>query len=230
MTMTDTIMFVKETQTCEYVLVIHTPRLCGEPGFKSHLEQVPEAEIQCREVLSDGESDSPSNEQEDKPLKFHPFRRIPRPPVVPAPPAGEHGGGNNKKSNSANSNKGINPQLNQLLQRVLGQLVGEGLNPGGDELDMENQDFHLIEVEDGEGDDGNIFLALNLEDDDDDDDDHDGGGGVPKSSADIEYLLKILRESGIELKQEDQSDDEDAVEEGDVLMGRQRAERVHNEL
>ena len=35
MTMTDTILFVKETQTCHYVLHIATPRLCGEPGFRS---------------------------------------------------------------------------------------------------------------------------------------------------------------------------------------------------
>ncbi|THH01247.1 hypothetical protein EW026_g1412 [Hermanssonia centrifuga] len=31
MTMTDTILFVKETQTCHYILHIATPRLCGEP-------------------------------------------------------------------------------------------------------------------------------------------------------------------------------------------------------
>ena len=51
--MTDTILFIKETQTCHYVMVIHTPRLCGEPGFKTRLEQRDEAFIRCREVVDD---------------------------------------------------------------------------------------------------------------------------------------------------------------------------------
>ncbi|KAK2466989.1 hypothetical protein APHAL10511_001247 [Amanita phalloides] len=52
MTMTDTILFVKEAKTCSYVLVIHTPRLCGEPGFKSRLDSNDEAQIHCREIVS----------------------------------------------------------------------------------------------------------------------------------------------------------------------------------
>jgi len=52
MTMTDdTILFVKETKTCSYVLAIHTPRLCAEPGFKSRLDSNGEAEIHCREII-----------------------------------------------------------------------------------------------------------------------------------------------------------------------------------
>ena len=50
--MTDSIFFVKETSTCHYVMVIHTPRLCGEPGFKTRLQQREEAPIRCREILS----------------------------------------------------------------------------------------------------------------------------------------------------------------------------------
>ncbi len=52
MSMTDdTILFVKETKTCSYVLAIHTPRLCAEPGFKSRLDSNGEAEIHCREII-----------------------------------------------------------------------------------------------------------------------------------------------------------------------------------
>ncbi|KAH9043178.1 hypothetical protein EDB85DRAFT_1913896 [Lactarius pseudohatsudake] len=51
MTMTDTIMFVKETRTCHYILVINTPRLCGEPGFKSRVDHHEEALIRCRQVV-----------------------------------------------------------------------------------------------------------------------------------------------------------------------------------
>lgn len=52
-TTTDTIMFIKETSTCKYSLVIHTPRLCGEPGFKSRAEQTEAAPIRCRQIVAD---------------------------------------------------------------------------------------------------------------------------------------------------------------------------------
>lgn len=52
MTMTDTILFVKETQTCHYVLHIATPRLCGEPGFRSRVDTNQEAYIRCREIVT----------------------------------------------------------------------------------------------------------------------------------------------------------------------------------
>ena len=55
MTMTDTILFVKETQTCHYVLHIATPRLCGEPGFKSRIDAEEEHTIRCREIVSAAE-------------------------------------------------------------------------------------------------------------------------------------------------------------------------------
>jgi protein OS-9 len=49
--MTDTILFIKETTTCHYVLVIQTPRLCGEPMFRSRLEAREESTIRCREIV-----------------------------------------------------------------------------------------------------------------------------------------------------------------------------------
>jgi len=53
MAMTDHILFVKETKTCSYVLVIHTPRLCGEPGFKSPKDANEQGSIRCREIVSE---------------------------------------------------------------------------------------------------------------------------------------------------------------------------------
>jgi protein OS-9 len=51
MVTTDHILFVKEAKTCSYVLVVHTPRLCGEPGFKSKRDSGEETPIRCREVV-----------------------------------------------------------------------------------------------------------------------------------------------------------------------------------
>lgn len=45
------VLFVKEMRTCNYVMVIHTPRLCGVPGFHTRLEQRAEAPVRCREIL-----------------------------------------------------------------------------------------------------------------------------------------------------------------------------------
>jgi len=44
-------MFVKETETCHYVLVVNTLRLYGKPGFKSCVDQRDEALIRCRQVV-----------------------------------------------------------------------------------------------------------------------------------------------------------------------------------
>jgi len=49
--MTDQILFVKETKTCSYVLVINTPRLCGEPSFRSRRDATDETKIRCREIV-----------------------------------------------------------------------------------------------------------------------------------------------------------------------------------
>ncbi|KAI6150383.1 hypothetical protein BKA82DRAFT_4115020 [Pisolithus tinctorius] len=51
MTMTDSILFVREAKTCSYVLVVQTPRLCGEPGFKSRLQNRDELLIRCRQII-----------------------------------------------------------------------------------------------------------------------------------------------------------------------------------
>jgi len=62
MTMTDTILFIKETSTCHYVLVIQTPRLCGDPVFRSRLENREESTIRCREIISSLEQLEQNNE------------------------------------------------------------------------------------------------------------------------------------------------------------------------
>jgi len=55
MTVTDTILFIKETSTCHYVLVIQTPRLCGDPAFRSRRDSQEQSTIRCREVIQSAE-------------------------------------------------------------------------------------------------------------------------------------------------------------------------------
>uniref|UniRef100_A0A0W0F8W3 Protein OS-9 homolog n=1 Tax=Moniliophthora roreri TaxID=221103 RepID=A0A0W0F8W3_MONRR len=56
MVMSDNILFVKEAKTCSYVLVINTPRLCGEPGFRSRREIADQALIKCREIIASADA------------------------------------------------------------------------------------------------------------------------------------------------------------------------------
>jgi protein OS-9 len=82
MAMADTILFVKEAKTCSYVMVIHTPRLCGEPGFKSRRDATEEALIRCREIV---DTVNPNTEQASLPEAEHPFKLPTRKPILPAP-------------------------------------------------------------------------------------------------------------------------------------------------
>ncbi|KAH0827071.1 hypothetical protein J3R83DRAFT_4756 [Lanmaoa asiatica] len=69
MTMTDSILLVREAKTCSYVLVVQTPRLCGEPGFRSRLETRDESLVRCRQVIdptSDQVSPSESTQLEQR--------------------------------------------------------------------------------------------------------------------------------------------------------------------
>ena len=135
--MTDTILFVKETKTCSYVLVIHTPRLCGEPGFKSLRDKGEESLIQCREVLDVPPSTNDAEKRSDHPGADHPIKLSRKRPVLPLP-AGES---NQKK-------KGQGGVYGDLLRKTIETIfsaqdlkqpsfVSEGVSNDDDELMFE---------------------------------------------------------------------------------------------
>ncbi|KAJ7582887.1 hypothetical protein C8J56DRAFT_955982 [Mycena floridula] len=82
MAMPDHILFVKETKTCSYVVVINTPRLCGEPGFKSRRDIGEQAVIRCREIQNSPEKreNLPSGPDTDYPFK-NPLKKTVLPPA-----------------------------------------------------------------------------------------------------------------------------------------------------
>jgi protein OS-9 len=113
MTMTDTILFVKEAKTCSYILVIHTPRLCSEPGFKSRMESRDEALIRCREIV-----DSASNQHSDHnelPEADHPDKlpRRKQNSIISSPES--KGGGSEDKAG----------KYDELIRKALEALVGD---------------------------------------------------------------------------------------------------------
>jgi protein OS-9 len=129
MTVTDTILLVREAKTCSYVLVIHTPRLCGQPGFKSRLETRDQAYIRCREVVdsidattqADGvatQSDRPSNKMSQrKPLLAVPAQR---------PPADAKAADTASAKDKAQAYNDRLDSLRKALETMLGHKDGDG--------------------------------------------------------------------------------------------------------
>ncbi|KAF8902051.1 hypothetical protein CPB84DRAFT_1776471 [Gymnopilus junonius] len=146
MEMTDHILFVKETKTCSYIVVIHTPRLCGEPGFKSRRDAGGEAEIRCREVVDvkpEGQVNLPAA---DHPLKF-PLRKT----VLPAPASATKGQEEDAVMVKEN-------MFNDLLRKTLEAIVGRKGTAGieDNELVIELVD----DVEESAVDSGRLVDAL----------------------------------------------------------------------
>jgi protein OS-9 len=139
MTMTDSIMFIKETKTCHYILVVNTPRLCGEPGFRSPIDRRDETLIRCRQVvdaatLADADSSLPESN--------HPFphRRAsvtnPPPPLDAAEatsnsPSGESSGGGGGDDDGAANDGAGSLDHNALLRRALETILQKAGNPQG---------------------------------------------------------------------------------------------------
>lgn len=110
--MTDNILFVKETKTCSYVLVVQTPRLCGEPGFRSRRDTGEEAEIRCREIV-----DVKTEGEISLPTADHPLKIPPRKTVLPASAPVLK----NDPSEPITAKEKI---LNELVRKTLGAIIG----------------------------------------------------------------------------------------------------------
>ena len=140
--MTDNILFVKEAKTCSYVLVVQTPRLCGEPGFKSRRDTGDEAEIRCREVV-----DTKMEREINLPTADHPLKIPPRKTVLPAPPTPP------KKDSTGHQEKIFNEFLRKTLEAIMeSQQNGGESSLGGEDSEVILQlaeDMEDIPVESG---------------------------------------------------------------------------------
>ncbi|RDX56639.1 hypothetical protein OH76DRAFT_1414157 [Lentinus brumalis] len=219
MTMTDTILFVKETQTCHYVLHIATPRLCGEPGFKSRIDAEEEHYIRCREVVGPEEYErvDPSLPAAAQPIK----RPRPQKKVIAPPPVAESKGAGSKEAAKHPKVGGESLAHSEVLRRALEQLLArreaavvdrhiaiEELPDGEGELLVEYIDLDIPEGEEGMGLLGELLLD---------------GHGQQEGR-----LFEILRAAGFNVKGKKagssaEQDEDDAGEGG-------REERHRDEL
>lgn len=152
MTVTDTILFIKETATCHYVLVIQTPRLCGDPAFRSRRDSQEQSTIRCREVVQSTEelngNDPAPEASAQVPLHVWASEKEFR-DQMSQPPAREGGKRNGK-----------GPAIDDgLLAKIVNQLRSKGIgNFNRDKAvvleDADNGETVLVvelEVDDGQG-------------------------------------------------------------------------------
>lgn len=148
MATTDTIAFVKESKTCAYVLVVHTPRLCGEPGFMSSRDAGEQASTACREVVAgepSDQSDAAFLPDADHPLKLaHTRPKLPPPPPAKVKDAASGGGKYGEALRKAlDTLKELNWQSGEveMLEDGEGNVVIQFV----DEIPLEDEEFEILD-------------------------------------------------------------------------------------
>ncbi|KAI0065449.1 hypothetical protein BV25DRAFT_1868736 [Artomyces pyxidatus] len=191
MTMTDSIMFVKETKTCHYVLVVNTPRLCGEPGFKSRLDHREEALIRCRQIV---DSATLAATDDTLPESDHPFRRVKGVPVAPIDaPKGKSDDEQIPPANDDTSSGESSLDSKEIMRQTIAAILAKTNVPGAGGVGAPH--VHVEDVGDGEmviefisdidlGDE-DLMLEFDLDDD-----------GMPDGKA----LEEALRAAGYDVR------------------------------
>ncbi|KAJ6596804.1 hypothetical protein DFH09DRAFT_1132769 [Mycena vulgaris] len=170
MTTTDTIVFVKEAKTCSYVLVVHTPRLCGEPGFMSSKDAGEQASISCREIVVGDLPDR--SDAAFLPDMHYPLKMPRRKPVLPPPASKLKDGGALAGGKYADARLKVLETLKEMYW------------PSG-EIEL---------LDDG---DGNVVVQF-MEDASLEGADQDALDAAAEQGAD--RILQILREAGYDIK------------------------------
>jgi len=177
MVMTDHILFVKETKTCSYVLVLHTPRLCGEPGFKSRRDGDDDAQIRCRQIV-----DSIPKEQSNLPSADYPLKISPRKAILP-PPAPKADKGEAKGASA-------DELFNDLVRKTLAALVSKQKGETGKGSEEGELAVEVLDVGDGE-------IVIEMTDDGDGDGDAQGDRLVDAlRAAGYEVRAEIIKLKG----------------------------------
>ncbi|KAJ8078655.1 Protein OS-9 [Marasmius tenuissimus] len=173
MVVTDSILFVKESKTCSYILVVNTPRLCGEPGFRSHDDVDEQAQIRCREIIN-----SPNQQKDVYAVSEadHPQKITQPKPVLPSKSA---------ERAAAAGMGGISNAQNELIKRALKAIKGNPVEGVTDNMIIGDL------AEDG------TFTIEML------DDDEVGEGEVADREAierDMQKIAGVLRKAGLDVK------------------------------
>ncbi|CAE6488174.1 unnamed protein product [Rhizoctonia solani] len=185
MSSVDQIMFVKEVSVCNYLIVIHTPRICSEPGFKSQRDSVKAAPIRCRHIVPEDTVEF-DRTQFESPV---PHSIAPALPILPAAPPIQKdyqgSAGDKKVGGKKGSTLGENEKQAEFVKVALGAL-----------FDAHTQDRALAGKKIRVDVDGDIqeldFTDIGL--------DSVAVGDVPNMDALQERLAKVLRSAGYDVQ------------------------------
>ncbi|KAG2157337.1 hypothetical protein DEU56DRAFT_764059 [Suillus clintonianus] len=206
MTMADSILLVREAKTCSYVLIVQTPRLCGEPGFKSRMELPEQTFIRCRQIINPSLDSTPQATHLEQ--RMPDDRRIPLDFDLPSylnrdtrfavpPPAA-------KSSLGPGAGQSEDP-LDGILKRTVEALIN---SPELQSLSGENSQVVL-----GRGQNGEIIIEI-LEEIPLDDL---GEPDLQERNVDnYAHIVESLRKAGYQLNEpkDEKEQDHDEVREG----------------
>ncbi|KAG8748719.1 Protein OS-9 [Ceratobasidium sp. 414] len=153
MSSVDHIVFVKEVSVCNYLIVIHTPRICSEPGFRSQRDSVKAAPVRCREIVSH-ETVAFDHTQLESPVPntLAPSRPI-LPPAPPPAQAKDKSAKDKPVEETGRNQKFVEVALNALFRAhahdkaLAGKKIRIELDDGAHEFDF--RDVVLDAVDDG---------------------------------------------------------------------------------
>ncbi|KAG8707247.1 Protein OS-9 [Ceratobasidium sp. 394] len=151
MSSVDHIVFVKEVSVCNYLIVIHTPRICSEPGFRSQRDSVKAAPVRCREIVPH-ETVTFDRTQLESPV---PNTLAPSRPILPPAPPPVQAKDKSAKSveETGKNQKFVEVALNALFsahaqdKALAGKKIRIELDNGAHEIDF--RDVVLDTVDDG---------------------------------------------------------------------------------
>ncbi|KAG8936571.1 Protein OS-9 [Tulasnella sp. 418] len=197
MTTTDAIQFIKETSLCKYLLVIHSPRLCGEPGFKSSREFQVAAPIQCREILKEegllGKGTTQEVQTGNDQTPYPPQTHLRNPAHLPNLAAQQAKKATVKAEKINLPSPGDKSKHAESVEKIITQLIAEQWDAlgGGGELRFDEDGGLTIK-----GDNGNDFVVQLL--------DLDGDEGL---GGDRQEILERLQKSLNQFRRDEHEDD-----------------------
>lgn len=210
-------------------MVINTPRLCGEPGFRTRLEQREEASIRCREVLNTpeavAEATRPEMGESSHPLPRRSSHRkqhqIERAPHTHEADEAHTTGDENKADNERNRQ--------ELMRKAIRNLFGDAAAPGG-----ENTDTNTFMVQ---GEDGDVLVDIQFVDLDNPEGEVAGGSlleqldkAISEATRTTERLEEILRAAGMDVVPvSTRKNGEDHSEAGGFDDGQDQAKRTKSD-
>lgn len=197
-----------------YLIVIHTPRICGEPGFKSQRDSIKSAPVRCREIVSRETVDTDRSKQQLEstvPIAL-PSARPVLPPAPPAPVADDTQ--SQDKAKQAKGKGKTSAEESEFVQVALNALFGAHAQDhalAGKKVRIEvDGGIHEIDFRD---------FGLDLE-----------PGEVKDIGGLQSYLADVLKQAGYDVRTDEWPEEKEEKKGKKEAVEQEREEVNHQEL